>query len=325
MSLLFLLPKKVDSLLSLLKRRETMKHLFIVNHYSQSGSNKEEFLNTIKETFEGLDYEIYQTTGPREVIPFLKQYLLDHKKETIRVYACGGDGTVHEVVNGIVGFNNAELAIVPIGTGNDFVKYYGGPSRFLDLKKQIEAETTQIDLSRISGESLKEPWYSINVINFGFDAIVGAVGNKYKDMGKKDPYGKALKVAMLKGRFNNTTVSADGERLNKKKFLLCSLAQGNYVGGKFKAAPKSVNDDGLIDVCLLKCMCFLHLGLIMGPYTAGKHLDKPNRKIVYRRAKHITIDAPKEIDICVDGEMIRGKHFEVEVVPHAIKLVLPKE
>lgn len=63
----------------------------------------------------------------------------------------------------------------------------------------------------------------------------------------------------------------------------------------------------------------------MGKYTAGHHLDKPNRVFIYKQAKEVSIDAPKEIDICVDGEMIKGQHFDVSIVPNAIKLVLPKE
>lgn len=302
-----------------------MKHLIIINKNSASSSSKDEFIQNVKEAFSSLDYEIYETPAPRVVISYLKEYLTAHKDEQVRVYACGGDGTAHEVANGLVGFTNAELAIIPIGTGNDFVKYYGGKEKFLNLKNMIDGSTHPIDLSLITGPTLVEPLYSINVINFGFDAVVGAVGNKYKDLNKKDPYGKALKVAMLKARFNKITVSADGVKLNKKRLLLCSLAQGNYVGGKFKAAPKSKNDDGLIDICLVKCMSFAHLGMIMGKYTAGHHLDKPNRVFIYKQAKTVTIDAPKEIDICVDGEMIRGQHFDVNIVPNAIKLVLPKE
>ncbi len=302
-----------------------MKHLIIINKNSASSSSKDEFIQNVKEAFSSLDYEIYETPAPRVVISYLKEYLTAHKDEQVRVYACGGDGTAHEVANGLVGFTNAELAIIPIGTGNDFVKYYGGKEKFLNLKNMIDGSTHPIDLSLITGSTLVEPLYSINVINFGFDAVVGAVGNKYKDLNKKDPYGKALKVAMLKARFNKITVSADGVKLNKKRLLLCSLAQGNFVGGKFKAAPKSKNDDGLIDICLVKCMSFAHLGMIMGKYTAGHHLDKPNRVFIYKQAKTVTIDAPKEIDICVDGEMIRGQHFDVNIVPNAIKLVLPKE
>lgn len=301
-----------------------MKHLIILNRAASSGSNKDEIIPLIKKAFENLDYEIYETTAPRSAVAYLKGYFKKEAQETVRVYAFGGDGTIHEVVNGIVDAPNAELAIYPVGTGNDFVKYYGGKEKFLDLNMLTTAEAKPIDLSKVSGGNLREPWYSINVVNFGFDAVVGAVGNKNKEKGLSDPYGRALKVAMLKARYNRIVVTADGEKLNKHMMLLCSLAQGNYVGGKFKTAPYSKNDDGLIDICLIKCICFLHLGLIMNDYTAGKHFDKKLRRFVYKQAKKIEIDAPHDIDLCVDGEMTRGSHFEVEIAPKAIKLVIPE-
>ena len=125
-------------------------------------------------------------------------------------------------------------------------------------------------------------------------------------------------------RFNDIEVYADGEKLIEKQLLLCTLAQGQFVGGKFKCAPKSDNTDGLIDVCVLKTMTFLGLGMIIGTYTKGKHLDRKRRKIVYRQAKQIRMFGPKEFDVCVDGEMIKGQDFTVEVVPNAIQIVLPE-
>lgn len=305
-----------------------MKHLIIVNGKAGSLNGDISFSQKIKENFEGLDYEIHFTTASKEATSFLRDYFNSHKEKT-RVYACGGDGTISEVVNGIVGVPNAELAIIPVGTGNDFVKIYGGVKRFLDFKKMISAETTLIDLSKISGETLKEPLYSINVINFGFDAIVGAKGNENKLKGIKNPYGpKAIIPAILHGRFNKTVVIADGEPLNKEKLLLASLSQGQFVGGEYHASPKSDNTDGLIDVVVMKTMSFLTLMTkYFKAYHDGKHLDNPKlmKKLYYRRAKHIEIVAPKDIDICVDGEIIRGSHFDVEVMPKAINLVLPKE
>lgn len=313
-----------------------MKHLIVFN--PGSGKNNEQaesFRNLINEKFAGLDFEVYETTGPRSVIPFLQKYLKE-QKDTVRVYACGGDGTVHEVANALVGFENAELAILPIGTGNDFVKYYGVTNenieQYRDFEPLIKGEAQPIDLSKISGDGLEEPWYSINVINFGFDAIVGARGNYYKEHGLPadakegtNPYDYALKHdAMKHGRFNNIEVYADGEKLNEKQLLLATLAQGQFVGGQFKCAPKSKNNDGLIDVCVLKTMTFLGLGMIIGTYTKGKHLDRPRKKIVYRQAKQIKFNSPEDFDVCVDGEMIKGNNFVVEVVPNAIKLVAPR-
>ena len=315
-----------------------MKHLIIFNPGSGANQNKaNDFEKYVNDSFAGLDYEIYKTEGPRAVIGFLKNYFKKNTKDTVRVYACGGDGTVHEVVNGLVGVDNAELAILPIGTGNDFVKTYGvtndNIAAYRSFKPLINGKASPIDVSKLSGPSIKEPLYSVNVINFGFDAIVGARGNYYKEFGfpKKvkagtNPYDYALKNdAMKYGRFNDIEVYADGEKLNEKQMLLATLAQGQWVGGQFKCAPKSDNTDGLIDVCVLKTMTFLGLGMIIGTYTKGKHLDKPRKKIVYRQAKQIKMVAPKEFDVCVDGEMIKGNNFVVEVCPKAIKLVPPQK
>lgn len=306
-----------------------MKHLVVVN--GNAGSYTPEFESKISEAFKGLDYEVYKTTGPKSVIPFLKKYL-KKQKDTVRVYACGGDGTIHEVVNAVVGANNAEVAIVATGTGNDFVKIYGGKEKFQDFGALIKGKAHPVDVSELTGDGVKEPLYSINVINFGFDAIVGAMGNYYKEHGLPEgtkegtnPYDYALKHdAMKHGRFNDIEVYADGEKLNEKQMLLATLAQGQYVGGQFKCAPKSDNTDGLIDVCVLKTMTFLGLGMIIGTYTKGKHLDKPRKKIVYRRAKEIKFNSPKDFDVCVDGEMIKGNNYTVKVVPGAVKLVLPE-
>ena len=311
-----------------------MKHLIVLN--SSILENKPDAISKelVDKAFKGLDYEIYCTTAPRSCVEFLKKYLADNKKETVRVYACGGDGTVHEVATGIAEAKNAELAIFACGTGNDFVKIYGGQEKFLDFKKLIEGEAKPIDVSKIEGGKLRDPWYSVNVINFGFDAIVGAMGNYYKDNGYPEkakkkgmsPYDYALKHdAMKHGRFNDTVVYADEEQLNEKQLLLCTIAQGQYVGGKFKCAPKSDNTDGKMDVCMLKTMTLIGLGMIIGTYTEGKHLDKPRKKIVYRQAKQVKIVAPKDIDVCVDGEMTKGKEFTVTCIPGGIKLVMPKE
>ena len=306
-----------------------MKHLIVVN--GSAGSYTPEFEAKIADSFKGLDFEIYKTTGPKSVIPYLKEYL-KKAKDTVRIYACGGDGTIHEVVNGVIGAKNAEVAIIATGTGNDFVKIYGGKEKFQDFSKLINGKAHPIDVSELTGDGVVGAMYSVNVINFGFDAIVGAMGNYYKENGlPKDakpgtnPYDYALKHdAMKHGRFNDIEVFADGEKLNEKQMLLATLAQGQFVGGQFKCAPKSDNTDGLIDVCVLKTMTFLGLGMIIGTYTKGKHLDKPRKKIVYRRAKEIKFSSPKDFDVCVDGEMIKGNNFVVKVVPGAVNFVLPE-
>lgn len=319
-----------------------MKHLIVLNPKAGAIKDFPTFKASVDDAFKGLDYEIHLTSGPRTMVPFIQKYLEENKKDQVRIYACGGDGTIHEAVNAIYGHKNAELAIVAVGTGNDFVKIYAntedydeivknkaGVKRFQDFSSLISGEVTEIDLSKISGPTLETPWYSNNVINFGFDAIVGVKGNYNKIKGYKNPYGpRAIIPAILGGRFNKIIVKADGVALNKKRMLLCSLGQGQWVGGEYHASPKSDNTDGLIDVVMLKCMSLARLMIqYFAKYTKGQHLDDPKlmKRIIYTRAKEIEIIGKKDIDICVDGEIVSGPYFKVEVLPKAIKLVLPKK
>ena len=113
-----------------------------------------------------------------------------------------------------------------------------------------------------------------------------------------------------------------------EKFLLGSVSQGQYVGGEWHAAPKSDNTDGLLDVCVAKTMTFLGLMTkLFNAYHDGKHIDNPKlaKKVIYRRSKEVLITAPNDIDLCVDGEMIRGNDFRCTIVPKAIKFVIPEE
>lgn len=309
-----------------------MKHLIVVNGKAGNASEKDAILATAKKEFEGLDYDIYETTGPKSVIPFLKKYLTANSGVTVRVYACGGDGTVHEVVNGLVGFNNAELAIIPMGTGNDFVKVYGieneDAKKIRSFKSAITGNAIDIDLSKVETKDPKDTVYSINVVNIGFDAIVGARGGERARKGKKDPYGAgAIIPAILGGRFNKIVLCADGDDyLNNKKLLLASVAQGKVIGGKYHPAPKSDNTDGLLDVSMMKTMSLAKLMIkYFGPYEKGTYMDDPKlmKKVVYRRCKQVEIIAKKEIDICIDGEMTKGTYFKITCMPKALKLVPP--
>lgn len=318
-----------------------MKHLIILNQKAGKEKDVAKFREEIEEAFKGLNYEIYFTEGPRKVIQYLRDYFKAEQKEQTRVYACGGDGTIHEVVNGLVGAKNAELAVYAVGTGNDFVKIYShsdkyddivkeksGENRFKDFKALIEGKVEEIDLSKIYGPTMEEPWYSVNVINFGFDAIVGAKGNENKSKGKKNPYGPAAIIpAILGGRFNKIIVKADGKPLNKKRLLNSAVAQGQWVGGQYHASPKSDNKDGLLDVTLLHCMSLVGLmAKYFGPYQKGEHLDnlKKFKKFEYVRAKEVEIiSEKKDVDICVDGEFVKGKEFKIEVMPKALKFVVP--
>ena len=133
-----------------------MQHVFIVNNAAGNGKTTEKLIPEIRKYFakKGGKYEIEFTKYKGDATVIAKSYA--EKGEPVRIYACGGDGTLNEVLNGVVGYDNVEMGIIPCGSGNDFVKYYGGKKVFWNLEELIDAPEEYIDLMRVGNK------YAIN-------------------------------------------------------------------------------------------------------------------------------------------------------------------
>jgi len=140
-------------------------------------------------------------------------------------------------------------------------------------------------------------------------------------------YPIAVLRAFLTGMRTKCTVYADGEKLNEGKICLCTIANGKYVGGSYKCAPNSLNDDGLLEVCLIKPISRIKFALLKKYYTNGTHLDNPKFKdiIVYRRAKQVVIEGGKGFCVSLDGEVLNSERIVVDNKQQAIRFVVPKE
>ena len=126
---------------------------------------------------------------------------------------------------------------------------------------------------------------------------------------------------------NKGKVWADGELLNESgKMLLCTCANGQYVGGSFKCAPRAKIDDGLIEVCLIRPISRIKFVTILGTYTNGEHLEADNCKsiVTYRQAKKVHVEAPEGFAYSLDGEIIYENNFDIEMVPNALFLAVPE-
>ena len=301
-----------------------MRYIFVMNPKAGVGGAGSLLTNAISKLPEKDDCTVYVTQGQRDATRYVRQWCLDHPGEAVRFIACGGDGTINEVFSGAVGFENVSVTCYPCGSGNDFVKVFGGAERFLDVEKLIHAPVQKLDLLK-SGEH-----YSVNVLNFGFDTTVAITINKEREKtghGTKSAYTKGVITALIKSMKNTCTVTADGEVLNPDgKALLCTLANGRYVGGSFCCAPRAQIGDGFIEVCLLKPVSRFRFLKILAPYTNGQHLDDPAMKeiVVYRRAKSIHVQAPAGFAYSLDGEIIYKNDFTVEIVPGALDLAVPE-
>ena len=296
-----------------------MKYCFVIN----AREDKNHIQKHLQEQIDALpafDYSLFHTTCPEDATRYVKEYCESHPDEATCFVACGGDGTINEVVSGMVGYDNKSLAVMAYGSGNDFVKYYPDCD-FCSLSDLLAGEVHKIDVLKVNR------YYSLNVCNFGFDAHVCSVANRLSAKGCKWPYRRGVLSALLHSMRNPIRVTADGECLNRgKDILLCTLANCHYVGGEYFCAPHAKNDDGLIDLCLVHPISVFTFLKLLPYYTRGEHLDNPKflKILSYRQVKHVELEAPAGMEICLDGEMRQGSHFDIDLLEKAVPFIVPR-
>ncbi len=293
-----------------------MKHLFIINPVAGKKKNAEEIISRIQAIFADKDepYEIKLTEYPDHATEIAAQAAA--LGEPTRLYCIGGDGTLHETVSGCYAAENIEIAPFPNGTGNDFVKSFPDHD-FTDMKALIEGEACPIDLLRC-GDRI-----SMNIINCGFDAMVAGNVNKFKRFFTGNlAYYIALFYTFIQKLGNNMQVMVDGEEIYKGRALLAVAANGRVYGGGFLAAPDASVDDGMIDALVVKNMSRLQITGFVSKYKVGNH--EPLRHLMStRRGKSMTIASDAPFAISFDGEVEMTTKAEIELLPNALKVVLP--
>ena len=300
-----------------------MKYVFIINPLAGAGDAEQSIRSAIAALPEREQCEVYLTKAPGDATQFVRERIAAAAGEALRFIACGGDGTINEVFSGAVGAENVSVSCYPCGSGNDFVKACGGAEKFADIGALLRAEAKPLDALKV-GER-----YSFNVTNFGFDTTVAITINKEREKtghGNKNAYTKGVVTALIKSMRNTGKVWADGELLDPDgKFLLCTVANGQYVGGSFKCAPRAKLDDGRIEVCLIKPISRLRFVKILTPYTNGEHLEREDMQdiVCYRQARRVEVEAPAGFAYSLDGEIIYEDKFSIEIVPAALLFAAP--
>lgn len=257
------------------------------------------------------------------------------------IFACGGDGTVHEVANALA-FRHSPMGVIPIGTGNDFAKtiYTKAQCKKLPLilGKLTEPVIQSIDLLRIDSYDVMgnhiPMWsrYSLNIASIGLDTLVQS---KAKNIVAKHPkslffrnnaYMLAAISCLLHGWHFTMDYSielANGEMVEKKglSYSLVSICNGRYYGGGFCPAPHAQIADGLLEVCIVDHLSKGKAITKLMKYKKGKHLDEP-AFTCYQSTSGIfsSLDSNLQMQGNYDGEDFFGHKVRYEVVPNAIRL-----
>lgn len=300
-----------------------MKHIFVMNPVSGVRNQTEEIKKKMSEIINQDDLVFYETKGHGDAIEFVKNYILKSSNMHMRFYACGGDGTLNEVVNGAVGGGNlVEIANLPVGSANDFLKYFSDRN-FNDFANVVNGEVVKVDILKINDR------YGLNVFNIGFDARVVVFQRKLKRLplvSGKMAYKLGVGMSLLGRLSHKMKVIVDDELIYDGKATMIAVANAICYGGGFYCAPIAKVNDGLLDVCAVKKVSIPTFARLVGIYKKGEHLtsEKTKNYIFYRQGKRVLIETEKPLSYAIDGELGKDNKLIIEVIPQAINFVISK-
>ena len=315
-----------------------VKHLFIINPKSFWHSWKQdEILTRIHNLFranEANDYEIHISRFPRDAVGFIPRFAGDLPRDTIlRVYAVGGDGILFDCLNGVMGLKNVEIAVVPYGHTNSFVRGFGGGEKvfFRNLSRQIGAPSVPMDVMRCGSN------YTLNHCVIGMEAEAVRYADR---MRQKMDRGNSLNqwlsrklytllyfvgalAAHFDDRLNNRRYEAeiDGESVSGL-FWGISVFNGAYYSGNLHPANDAVPNDGVFDMLTTRGQGFFRTYGLIPFYISGRHKLFP-RNFSLRRGHKLSLRCEDEepLIISIDGMLFVETELDIELLPAAIQLV----
>lgn len=280
-----------------------MKHIFIVNPISGQG-RAFRMIDNIHRVCqeEKLDYEVIFTRKPHDATDIVKNY----KKGDNVIYSVGGDGTLNEVVNGIVGTKN-KLAIIPGGSGNDFYSSL----------KDIDEKEFKVDIGKVNDR------YFINVVSVGIDAEIGdnALLMKKKRIPRTQIYNASIVYTFFKFKFKNIEFKLNNTKM-KGQYTMVTIMNGREYGGGYKIAPTADIRDGLFDIYFIdKISKAIIPGLIL-KLKKSTHEESPH--VHKRLSNKISFKSEKPIICGVDGETLYGTKFYIKLLKNKITIYQDK-
>lgn len=299
-----------------------MKTELIINLTAGGGKPRSHLKTIFKYLKEnGFNFKVSYTSHHGEAIELARKAA---DKGMDLIVSIGGDGTVNEIVNGIMkSKNNPSLGIIPLGWANDFIKSVNIPSDITQACQiLVQGKIKEIDVGIIN-----EKIYFANICGVGFDAEVARLANQMKD---RHPNWRILsafiyifatiKKLLSPFGYHHVKIKLNGQKIHSK-ILFIAIGNGKFYGGRFKITPRAILDDGLLEICLVEEMGrFKYLSIIPKVFK-GTHASI--KGISFYRAKEVVIESSETILAQVSGEVIEGqKKFTIALLPKSLKLIV---
>ncbi len=296
-----------------------MKHLFIINPAAGSFNRTEKYKELIQKvcTQRELDYQIEVSSAPGECRRLAREAA--QTLEKYRIYSCGGDGTLNEVVSGAAGYDNVAVTVFAGGTGNDFARMFSEPDAFRDLERLMETEEATFDLIRCNND------LALNICSVGLDARIGTDVANYKRIPLLSGF-RAYAVStifnVIRGVSEHYVVEVGGERIDDRQTLIC-VCNGQYYGGGFHPVPEADPSDGMLEVLLVKAVSRMKVAKVIGKYKSGNYKQLPEL-VRHFRTKTVKIICDKATPINLDGELRMAEVVNITLAQEKIRFFYPR-
>ena len=300
-----------------------MKHLFIVNPAAGKCDRTVQIKTAAQQVLgvRGLDYDVLISKGPGDCRRLAREAA--QTGQELRLYACGGDGTLNEVVNGAAGFPNAAITHYPTGSGNDFVKIFDQPEAFRELERLLDSQEALLDLMECSaGDQVS---YAANICSMGLDARIGTEMGRYRRLplvSGKGAYLLSTAVNLCKGIHKPYVIELDNETIRGNQTLLC-VCNGRWYGGSFNPCPDAEPDDGMLEVLVVKPVNLLQVAMVIGKYQKGQYADYP-QLISHYRTRQVTVSCGEDSVVNLDGEALRSREVTFRISGEKLRFFYPR-
>jgi len=291
----------------------------ILNPYSNRwGASKQapEMLRILEKL--GYDFDFVQMEGPGHGIELARDAVAAGFDPIV---AAGGDGTISEIVNGMIGDKDASratLGVIPLGSANDYAYQLGIPSDDLAAACKLlmtAAHVRRLDMGRVDGRAF------MNDFTMGLGAQVNIEAAKIKRLRGNAIYVVGAIKAILKGAWPRVSLAWDGGEMAKKRILLVYVGIGYRTGGVYFLTPAAQQDDGLLDFAVADARSRLGVFRLLPKTFKGTHVDAPG--VFMGRCTELHIKSDDPVPVLVDGEIIAtdARELHLRILPGAIQVI----
>ena len=298
-----------------------MKHVFIINPTAGKRDCTARVMDMAKNLAarRGLETECILTRRPGHAMETAGN--LARSGQEVRLYACGGDGTMNEVANGAAGCANAAVTCIPVGTGNDFLKIFGreNKARFTDLEALSQGPQAAMDLIDCNGH------LGLDIVCTGVDARIAVDKDGYKLLPLVSGMGAYIFSLVANVLFKPiavpTVVDCGDLHFEGETTIVC-VCSGRYYGGGFMPVGDNMPDDGVLETLVIPKVSRATFFRLVGRYAQGKYRDYPEL-ILHRRGDGATVRGERELVAVVDGEPVRAKELVIRLSEKKVNFFYP--